>query len=271
MKNLSNLAVESDECRALLQQSMIGPFLDRVKRLPMGIVFETTPWKEQAVFFWKVVLRQALHSASFGMFSDKSVVSFLERVQAKDVREGWLQCRRDYAVYLHGDGRVFVLYPSSFPFRRKDMFDVEGQEVPYDHERRVGPWVVKAEIVHENVDCPEALLGNERRALPSMSYFMKGVIEYMVEVPTLEVNGTFVPRPLVFCRFTKASRPAAWKNKGSDENLYLKVQETLPLLGNNEAVQSAVDKLRGEAKSWTKLMVRVTLKIDRSQGESPGS
>ena len=275
MKNLSNLAVESDECRALLQQSMIGPFLDCVKRLPMGIVFETAPWKEQGLFFWKVVLREALHSASFGMFSDKSVISFLERVQAQAVREGWLQCRRDYAVYLQGDGRVFVLYPSSFPFSKKDMFDVEGQEVPYNNERRVGPWIVKAEIFNENADYTEAL-GKEGRALRSMSHFMNGVLEYTVEVPSLEVNGTFVPRPLVFCRFSKASRPPAWRNKGSDETLYLKVQETLPLLGNNVAVQASIasktafhssclDQHRGEEKSSTKLIVRVTLNLDRPQ------
>jgi hypothetical protein len=265
MKNLSNLAVESDECRALLQQSMIGPFLDHVKRLAMGIVFETAPWKEQAVFFWKVVLREALHSAGFGMFSDKSVVSFLERVQAKAVREGWLQCRRDYAVYLQGDGRVFVLYPASFPFNRKDMFDVEGQEVPYDHERRVGPWIVKAELVNEYLDCSEAL-GKEGRAVASMSHLMNGVVEYMLEVSTWEVNGALVPRPLVFCRFSKASRPPAWKNKGSDESLYL-----------NEAVQVAVDSChdqsRGEGKSTRKQIVRVTLNLERSQGKSifPGA
>lgn len=122
MKNLSNLAVESDECRALLQNSMIGPFLNRIKRRPMGIVFETAPWKNQAVFFWKFVLREALHSASFGMFSDKSVLSFLERVQAPKLRSGWLQCRRDYAVYLQEDGQVYVLYPSSFPFAKNDMY-----------------------------------------------------------------------------------------------------------------------------------------------------
>jgi len=127
MKNLSNLAVESDECRALLQKSMIGPFLDCVQRRPMGIFFETTPWKEQPVFFWKFVLREALHSARFGMFSDKSVLSFLERVQASQVRSGWLQCRRDYAVYLQDDGRVYVLHPSSFPFAKQDMYDVIGQ------------------------------------------------------------------------------------------------------------------------------------------------
>jgi hypothetical protein len=127
VNNLSNLATESDECRALLNKSMIGPFLDRIVRKPMGIIFDTAPWKDQGIFFWKFVLREALHSASLGMFSDKSVLSFLERVKVDRVKAGWLQCRKDYGVYLQEDGKVFVFYPSSFPWHKKDMYDVLGQ------------------------------------------------------------------------------------------------------------------------------------------------
>ena len=56
------------------------------------------------------------------------------------------------------------------------MYDIEGQSVAYDEERRVVPWVVKAEIVSEDLDCPETL-GLEERALTSTSHLMKGVIE----------------------------------------------------------------------------------------------
>jgi hypothetical protein len=127
MNSLSTLATQSDECRLLLHKSMLGPFLDQVGRKPLGIMFDTSPWKSQPVFFWKFVLREALHSAGLGMFSDKSTLAFLERVQADKLRAGWLQCRRDYAVYLHEGGKVFVFYPSSFPFRKKDMYQVDGQ------------------------------------------------------------------------------------------------------------------------------------------------
>lgn len=272
MKNLSNLAVESDECRALLQNSMIGPFLNRIKRRPMGIVFETAPWKNQAVFFWKFVLREALHSASFGMFSDKSVLSFLERVQAPKLRSGWLQCRRDYAVYLQEDGQVYVLYPSSFPFAKNDMYGTfVGQAVPYDKETRVGPWVVKSEIISEKADCPETFR-LAQKALPSMEHLMDGKIEYVVDAPTWEENGKFVPRPLVFTRFTKTSRPSAWKNNENNRNLYLKVQETLPLLGNDESAQAAyadafdggcIHEVNGEQQVNPKRLVRVTLSLQQ--------
>lgn len=127
MNNLSNLATESDECRELLHGSLMAPFLENVIHKPMGIVFGTEQWKDQGFFFWKFVLREALHSAKLGMFTDKSVVSFLDRVKANVVKEGWLQCRKDYGVYLQKDGKVFAFRPSSFPWNNKVAFDVEGQ------------------------------------------------------------------------------------------------------------------------------------------------
>ena len=127
MNNLSNLATESDECRALLHRSVMAPFLNNVTQKPMGIMFDTAQWKEQGFFFWKFVLREALHSAKLGMFTDKSVVSFLRRIKVDVVKEGWLQCRKDYGVYLQKDGKVIVLRPSSFPWNKKAAFDVEGQ------------------------------------------------------------------------------------------------------------------------------------------------
>lgn len=127
MNNLSNLATESDECRALLHGSIMAPFLKSVTHKPMGIMFNTAQWKEKGFFFWKFVLREALHRAKFGMFTDKSVGSFLDRVKASVVKEGWLQCRKDYGVYLQKDGRVFVFRPSSFPWNKKAMFNVGGQ------------------------------------------------------------------------------------------------------------------------------------------------
>jgi hypothetical protein len=128
MNNLSTLATESDEARELLHKAVLAPFLDQVERKPMGITFATKPWKEQGLFFWKFVLREALHSAGLGMFSEKSVIAFLERIQADRVKSGWLQCRRDFAVYLQEeDGRVFVFFPESFPFRKSEQYDCTGK------------------------------------------------------------------------------------------------------------------------------------------------
>jgi hypothetical protein len=68
---------------------------------------------------------------------------------------------------------------------------------------------------------------------------MNGSIEYMIDSPTWHTDGRFVPRPLVFSHFPKAIRPVAWKNCD------LKVQSTLPLLGNDEMATRAMRDLSG--------------------------
>ncbi len=109
LENLANLAEESDEARELFNRSAFRPFMDTVVHYPMGVIFSTLPFKSHPTYFWKIVLRDLLHSIGLGMFSDKSIASFLDRALSNKVRAGWLQCRRDYAVYLMNDGRVMVL------------------------------------------------------------------------------------------------------------------------------------------------------------------
>ncbi len=109
LNNLAKLAEESDEARDLFNKSAFRPFMDTVVRYPMGIIFSTAPFKSQGTYFWKIALRDLLHKSGLGMFSDKSIESFLVRALADKIKPGWLQCRRDYAVYLMSDGRVMVL------------------------------------------------------------------------------------------------------------------------------------------------------------------
>ena len=109
LSNLAKLAEESDEARDLFNKSAFRPFMDTVVHYPMGVVFSTAAFKSQGSYFWKIVLRDLLHSIGLGMFSDKSIESFLVRALSAKVKEGWLQCRKDYGVYLMRDGRVMVL------------------------------------------------------------------------------------------------------------------------------------------------------------------
>jgi tRNA(Ile)-lysidine synthetase-like protein len=259
MNNLSSLAVESDDCRALLHEVALKPFLDQISYKPMGIHFATAPWKKQGLFLWKFVLREALHSAGLGMFSDKSVVAFLERVQAEDLREGWLQCRKDYGVYLRSDGTVFVFYPKSFPWRRAESYSCLGQRVDFDNIVQVGPWQVDVQEVHEEMDTEETTKLLEIRAVSSMEDLMDGIIEYHLEVPTWPIDGkdSFEARPLVFTKFTKATRPRAWK--GID----VKLQEALPLAGNDEQCLKA---LAGDGhESNPVILARVTMYMESSR------
>jgi len=261
MDHLSSLAEESDDAKALVQQTVLEPFMKQVKRYPMGIAFDTASWKDNGLFFWKFVLRQVLHSAGFGMFSDKSVESFLDRVGAEKVREGWLQCRKDYAVFLQQDGRVFVFYPKSFPFgngRKNAQYDGEEQAFGgYGTENsiQIGPWTISSVIIKAS-EKEETLL--QTKAFTNMEELLAGKVEYLMKVPL--INGKS-PCPLVRVNgYTKSTRPKSWK--GVD----LKVESTLPLLGvdhsvlENETVSDCDD-------TWALVKVQLVLQ-DNSSLES---
>lgn len=234
MNNLSNLAVESDECRALLHKLVIQPFMSCVTYKPMGISFPTAPWRDQGVYFWNCLLREALHSAGFGMFSDKSVESFLKRAcpRSSNIRQGWLQCRKDYAVFLQADGHVYILYPDSFPWRAPANYNGLKHRVGYGFENasNVGPWQISAEVVcrSDSIEWRENDIQSliRRKVFLSMDSFMVGVFEYYLNVPSVRENEA--PHPLVMRTFTKQSRPIAWR--GIDT----KIQEFIPLLGVDE-------------------------------------
>lgn len=223
MNNLSTLATESDDAYDLLQMAVLKPFLTKVEHYAMGITFETAEWQLQGIFFWKFVLREALHSAGLGMFSDKSVAAFLMRIQMEKVKSGWLQCRKDYAVYLREDGKVFVLFASSFPFRKVDQFDCIGRKVTFHEETKVGPWIIQATLVELNGKCAQSFL--EQKAIESMEKFMNGRILYYMKVPKSQ------PSTLVFTsEYSKVSRPDAWKNTDA------KLQKTLPTLAIDDSI-----------------------------------
>ena len=246
MNNLSNLAVESDECRGLLHNVMIQPFLDSIIYQPMGISFATSQWIHQGVYFWKIVLREALHSAGFGMFSDKSVESFMKRVCCSNIHEGWLQCRKDYGVYLRTDGYIFVLYPASFPWGNpisvKNVvctWTIKYTNVECTDENtvvNVGPWTVTTRRYKLNEQHASEKL--EQKVFSTMEAFMEGEYEYWLEIPPTiglvnnsndssdKLQSVDINQPrLVFTTFVKRTRPKAWK--GIDP----KMQHSLPLLG----------------------------------------
>jgi tRNA(Ile)-lysidine synthetase-like protein len=241
MHHLSDLAVESDQCKELLQAAILGQFLTQIEYKPMGITFETNQWKDCGHFFWKFVLREALHSAGMGMFTDKSVESFRKRIVHEPVREGWLECRKDAGVYLRADGRTFVFYPVSFPWKKPQQYDIVGKVVKFgpEHAVMVGPWRCRAKIV-ELQEGEERSKYLEKMAVTDMESFMSGEIEYYLESPTWEVDKkgqtTFEPDPLEFAIFSKSSRPMGWK--GIDA----KIQEIVPVLGNSfKAVKALQD------------------------------
>jgi len=226
----------------------------------MGISFETTQWKDLGLFFWKFVLRQVLHSIGRGMFSDKSTETFVERIRQKKLKEGWLQCRKDYAVYLQRNGRVLILQPNSFPFHKRDKYKKKTEPVLYGPENtvRIGPWQVSAEIL-SNVKETESTKMIQTKALKDMDDLMKGSITYYIAAPIND--GESLPNPLVHFGegFSKPSRPTGWKG------FELKVESTLPLLGidqsklDNNSLSFAAEDY---GHTWTVVKVNLDLALD---------
>jgi hypothetical protein len=257
MDNLSSLAEESDDARALVQETVLRPFLDRVKYYPMGILFETSLWKNCGLFFWKFVLRNVLHSAGRGMFSDKSVESFLDRIRATNLKEGWLQCRKDYAVYMKKDGKILVFHPRSFPFEKKDKYPLPPGAIEYGREIKVDPWCIVANVVPGTTsrDMAEKLL--KEKALDTMEQLLSGNFHYYLQAPIIKQGS--LPEPLVFVTgYKKPTRPAAWR--GFD----LKVEQTLPLLGNDHSRLDHIfdDGLERYGQTWVLVKVQLTLAKD---------
>jgi len=236
MTNLSFLASESDAARELLVETTMQPFFNSVKKFgPMGIVFESNPWKTQSYFFWKFVMKDLLHSVGRGMFSDKSAMSFLERIQMDSVRAGWLQCRKDYAVFLASNGRVFVFHPESFPWAKKDQYKVAGTTVPINSALRVGPWTIQTEKIN-NISKKDADALLEKKAILNMEYFMKGSFFYYIKCPKKLPSDETEDILTIISEYSRGSRPLAWR--GVD----LKIQSTLPLVGNSKASLDALNK-----------------------------
>lgn len=218
LSNLATLAKESDEARAMFNETALKPFMSKVQRFPMGIIFSTEEFLNQGEYFWKIVLRDLLHSVGLGMFSDKSTDSFLKRITPKKITYGWLQCRKDYAVYLMPDRRVVVLYPESFPWNKANYFK-SGIVVPYGETVTVGPWQISVKIT-PNIE--------SKPVFDTWEEFMAGDLQYCINVPQEDEQSL---RPLeTVDGFTKLNRPSSWKQKD------LKIQTTLPLLGHSKEV-----------------------------------
>jgi hypothetical protein len=133
--------------------------------------------------------------------------------------------------------------------------------VKFDTDRRVGPWIARAEVVDEAFNCSKKNY-LAQKAMRNMDHLMDGNIEYFIESPSWERDGFFEPRPLVFYQFKKSFRPIAWKS--SD----LKVQSILPLLGNDDTANGAmknpmVHMKNGKEQENPSRLVKVVIKLDR--------
>jgi len=107
--------------------------------------------------------------------------------------------------------------------------------VPINSALRVGPWTIQTEKIN-NISKKDADALLEKKAILNMEYFMKGSFFYYIKCPKKLPSDETEDILTIISEYSRGSRPLAWR--GVD----LKIQSTLPLVGNSKASLDALNK-----------------------------
>ncbi len=159
---------------------------------------------------------------------------------------------------------------------KQSLLTLSDLAVEFGESKLVGPWWIRSDVVEVEQSDRQRYLA--KKAIPTMDFLMEGKIEYYIEVPTIFDNESRrpIPRPPVFRKFTKVDRPQAWKQCD------LRIQTTLPLLGNDESTSTTKGKETAEVglagDDWngrvlepnSTCLVRISLELHNRMGPSTG-
>jgi len=267
--HLSTIAKESNELQKFLRNTILPSFTSKFKHTQMGLILSTQRFRNQPHYFWKFLLRHVFHQFGFAMWTEKSLQLFIKRIHQDHIKEGWMQCHKDYGVYVQTDGKAFIFYKDSFPWRDNCNFDKI--IIPYniDPPIRVGRWSITATIIpHLTESSSQKYLYH--KAIDSMESFMRGKIAYYLPIPIERKDSKWTSNiqafPLeIIKEYTKETRPYAWK--GVDG----KIQQKIPLVGLCEEGRKKWDLLgyqkggnKGEKKVGRDWCVgRVVMEVDK--------
>lgn len=112
LRNLTQLANQSDDYRHMLNQNLYEPFLKSVRTFKCGIAVNTSPYRDNSITFWKEMLKTLMHSMGMAMIRDKAVHNFMERLQRSkgksETASGWLELRKGFHTKLLTNGDLIV-------------------------------------------------------------------------------------------------------------------------------------------------------------------
>ena len=115
LRNLSSLAVASDEIRQLITSNVYQPFLRSIRAHSFGLVVNVMAYCDQPVAFWREMLRELMHSMSMSMVREAAVQNFIERISRFNLPAmkgrkvgGWLELRKDFYTLLLEDGDLLI-------------------------------------------------------------------------------------------------------------------------------------------------------------------
>ncbi len=127
------------------------------------------------------------------------------------------------------------------------FFPTRTEVVQFGKKKNVGPWTIQTEIVSSSEE--NSLL--KIKAIEAIEDLMSGNIQYYVKV--LETDTNHIQPLTLIEKFTKDTRPISWKN------VDLKVESTLPILGNDVGTTKI---LADSSKSSKTRLARVTLSMN---------
>jgi tRNA(Ile)-lysidine synthetase-like protein len=200
LNNLTSLAHQSDESRALVHNAIYQPFLNSISRKRCGISVNVIKFLHQPLMFWKEMLKEIMHSMSMSMVREKSVQNFIERlqrlVQTKNIENtgnsGWIELRKLFYSYIDEKGTLIVFKENVFaPITEKiirktsqekyQMWDrLQRYSLPAEKESieiKLGSWMV--EVTHL-VECVDE---NEVQQLDQIIDLLTGEFSYYITFP----------------------------------------------------------------------------------------
>ena len=103
LRTLADAGSEADQLAAMVESTLVQPFLGAAQVTDAGAWFDTGPWLSQPPLFWREALRRLCHSMGTGMVKDKAVTELLTRLRrGAKARDGWIPLKRDNKAYIHG-------------------------------------------------------------------------------------------------------------------------------------------------------------------------
>lgn len=158
LRNISSLAAESDETREMVHLNLYAPFLATVQKHKCGLVVNVNNYKTQPLCFWKLMLKELMHSMSMSLIRERAVANFLERLEMDSCYGSWIELRKGYASYLDVNGDLMLFRDGVLVYtddRVKASVTEESVSYPLEIEIVSGKWCIVSTIVssstHEKV------------------------------------------------------------------------------------------------------------------------
>lgn len=184
LRNLSTLGEDAECLATMVSSGFLQPFWKTVQRSSVAVWVDCAPFVDQPIFFWKEALRHVCHSMGTGMFKDKPLYQFLDRMRAAAAATsgappvGWITMKKENATLLLGTSLVIFrseVFPTTPHIAR-------GSPVELGATAQYGPWSVTTSVVEpgDAASGEPGACGDAAAKRVTMEDVMAGAFQYEV-------------------------------------------------------------------------------------------